>query len=884
MGSERTGCCSLRLLRAINASVTEAHKVSASVSLHHPPFLQTDFAAQVQSQPCVLLFGAVCLGVICDRTLDVPVWSYVFAGLVVCLVWYWSFRKRKFVLSSFALLLAWASLAGVWHHYHWNWYPASDIQTVTQAHPVLVCAQVKLVGEPRRIATKKVDVLNPIPAKAQIRIKAEVKRIRDGQNWKEVTGQIELVIYQSDTALSCGDCVTVLGRMNSSDSTRNPGQFDFRRFQRSQRQLTRIHVYQAEAVVKLDDAASWSVAWLRSGFRRRLDCQIWDQLSEQHAGFASAILLGNREQLSSQRRELFLLTGTVHLLAISGLHLGVLAGVFFVLFRFGLIGRCTALLCTMVFVAFFAWLVEFRPPILRASILILLFCAARLRGRDGFSFNLLALAGLMVLAINPSDLFQIGPQLSFLAVATIIFSRPWTEVKVEQDPLKRLINNTRSLPVRTMKWLGQKSLLACKISALIWVVSMPLVAFHFHLVAPVALVLNPLLMVPVTVALYSGLGVLVFAWWPWAANCCAWICDQSLGGIEWMVILGQKIPCGHFWTSGPQRYSIGLFYLLILFLVVYPPIRLPGRWICTIGLVWVVFAWIGPTVYQDQREWQRDDVEVLIVDTGHGGGVVLRLPHGKTMVYDAGNLTSAEYGVANISSVLWSRQVQHIDALVISHADIDHFNSAVELSQRFSIGVVYISPAMQASDSTGVDYLLRQFHERGIEVRILFDGNQFLTGSKDVKILVLGPPFHGTLGNDNSDSLVLSIEAYGKRMLLPGDLEGPGLARLLSLPAQKFDVVMAPHHGSLNSDPAAFSRWAKPEHVVISANGQRVCEQALAEFRNQGCKVWVTGYDGAIHCRLNEGAVSVQKWIRKQPTSAEYYDDRGFLDSFEEKD
>ena len=134
-----------------------------------------------------------------------------------------------------------------------------------------------------------------------------------------------------------------------------------------------------------------------SNLRQRLNELTWKYVDEDEAAFASAILLGNREQLSAQRRELFLETGTVHLLAISGLHVGILAGSFFLFFRVGLVNRQYCLWATIVFVIFYAWLVEFRPPVSRAAILIVLYCIGRLLGENSFSYNLLAIAGLIVL-------------------------------------------------------------------------------------------------------------------------------------------------------------------------------------------------------------------------------------------------------------------------------------------------------------------------------------------------------------------------------------------------------------------------------------------------------------------------------------------------------
>jgi competence protein ComEC len=833
---------------------------------------------RIQPQPLVLVALSVCAGIVFDRFVDCGVLPYVLLGLTCVACCFFSLRRFRYQISCAFLLLAWSCIAGLWHHSQWNWYPDDDLQSFTEADSVLACLKVKLVSEPRMVAAKVEDVLNPVPSSARTRILTQVHSIRDGQSWRPATGFAELIVHANCPDLRSGEEVTVYGRLIGSDSTRNPGQFDFRVFNRSKRRLARIHVYRTEGVVRESQSKRlWGLAHVKSSLRKQLNRLTWKHVDPERAGLASAILLGNREQLTSDRRDLFLTTGTVHLLAISGLHIGILAGLFFLLYRVGLIRRPTALLCTIVFVILYAWLVEFRPPVLRAAILIVLFCSARLMGRGGLSYNLLAMAGLIVLAINPMDLFQIGPQLSFLAVGSLIFCQPYIYPGPETDPLKRLIKNTRPTPVRVSAWFWQQALITCKVSAMTWLVAFPLVALRFHLVVPAALVLNPLVMIPIAVALYSGLGVLVLGWfWPSAADVSGWVCNESLGWIENLIAGGQEIPAGHFWASGPGELAVLFFYLFVVVFAMCPVFRLPGRWLLVSAICWVALAWVLPVWSQSQRSMTREDLSITFIDTGHGGSALIQLPKGQTLVYDSGCFGSADYGLANISAVLWSEQVKHIDALVISHADVDHFNSAVELSRRFSIGVVYLSPMMRQSESGSVKMFLDELERQRIPVRSLVGGQQLLTLSRPVAINVLGPPPQGTAGNDNSDSLVLSVEAFGKRFLFPGDLEEEGLQRLLNMQPRQFDVAMAPHHGSPNSRPVEFASWSAPRQIVISASSQRLNPLSIQQFEAMGFQTWVTGRDGAIRCKVSTEKFEMSNWIHGTISESGYFTDRGF--------
>ncbi len=805
---------------------------------------------------------------------------YSLVLLAASLVWIWAHWKHRIYASGFALLIAWAAIASSWHHAYWNWYAVQDVATISAPDSTLVCLRARLTSEAKAVAASDESALNPIPTTEQTKYLCEALEVRDGQTWKSLTGNFELVLHNAIDVYSGDQLIEVAGRIVTTDSTRNPGQFDFRVHGRSKRRNVRVHVYHPAAVTLIEregQVGAWyAFAHWRSRIRKQLNELAWKHVPYQQASFASAILLGNRQQLENGRQDVFLTTGTIHLLAISGLHIGILAAVFFFVFRLGFIKRRTALILTIVFVIFFAWLVEFRPPVLRASILIVLFCSARLMGRSGLSYNLLALAALIVLAINPSDLFQIGPQLSFLAVGSIIFCKPWIYPGAEVDPVKKLIASTQSRLGMFLQKLRTNAWITIKVSAFIWLIAFPLIALRFHLIVPAALLLNPLVMLPIAVALYAGLGVLVVGvFWPGGADVCGWICGKSLSSIEWLIHRGQHLPAGHFWTSGPSEWAVVVFYLGLFAIAIYPLTKLNGRVLFAFVLMWTTFFWVLPD-WMNSSQTKDRAAELTFIDTGHGGSVLIELPE-RTLLYDAGCFGSAKYGAMNISGVLWDRKVEHIDGLIISHADVDHFNSAVELMQRFSIGAIYMTRQMAEDDSPAVKMLMEEVGRMKIPIVLVADGARFNFDSSETQVQVIGPPKLGTGGNDNSNSVVLELELFGNKILLPGDLEDAGLKRLLLHYPQRYDLVMAPHHGSANSEPEAFAEWANPNHIVISGSSKRVDWDVVNVFRAKGIRTWVTSRDGAVRCSIANGGIHVSCWVHGDWQDRDYFESRGFF-------
>jgi len=267
--------------------------------------------------------------------------------------------------------------------------------------------------------------------------------------------------------------------------------------------------------------------------------------------------------------------------------------------------------------------------------------------------------------------------------------------------------------------------------------------------------------------------------------------------------------------------------------------------------VWLLGAWIIPAALHSssQHSNQENDFLCTFVDVGHGTSVLIQTPAGQHLLYDAGTFGSPRFGLTNVSGLLWSERIGHVDALFISHADLDHFNVIPELCQRFSIGVVYLTPSMNGSSSPSVQLLLHRLKEEKIEVREVSWKTEFQWG-QHARGSVLSPPPEGIGTTDNSDSIVLLIEAYGRRFLLPGDLEGAGMDSLLSRGPIDCDVVMAPHHGSAHSRPADFLRWSRPEFVLVSAGPKKVPEESLEIQRRDGRTVHRTGMPGAVRYRV----------------------------------
>jgi competence protein ComEC len=205
--------------------------------------------------------------------------------------------------------------------------------------------------------------------------------------------------------------------------------------------------------------------------------------------------------------------------------------------------------------------------------------------------------------------------------------------------------------------------------------------------------------------------------------------------------------------------------------------------------------------------------------------------------------------------------------VVISHADSDHFNGIPDLLERFSVGVIYVSPTMFERPQPAVAELRRAVERAGVPIRVLRAGDRLDAGA--ARIEVLHPPRNGILGSDNANSLVVLVEYAGRRLLLTGDLEPPGLQDVLAEEPLDCDVVLAPHHGSRRSDPAGFALWSTPEYAVISGarNVEDIpdIEAVMDSYRARGARVFHTAIDGCVRFELSAAGVVATPFRRGEP-------------------
>jgi competence protein ComEC len=819
--------------------------------------------AALRYQPLVIVLAAVCAGIVCDRWLPQPAtaWCVVSAAsLAGWIVLALLARRGTWAtprLSTCVLCVAIAALAAARHHIHWNLYGADELSRAADEEPRPVAVDALALTGPRRIPKPVADPLQPMERGERTRLQVRFIAVRDGALWHPASGQAILMVEGELEGVHSGDRLRIFGQLTASQPPKNPGDLDFALYARAERRLSFVRAESPECVQPVQPGSVLTVRRLFEEARSRCDSRLHD-LVDERSRLAAALMLGAREQLDPDQTDAFVRTGTIHVLAISGMHIAILASSLFFALRWGLLRRRLALVAVMAATVLYTILTDAEPSAVRAMILVVLICGALAVGRPAAVFNWWAAGGLVVLAINPADLFRAGPQLSFLAVAVMSWFAPRWAAWQRLDPLERLIAQTRPWPQRVARGCGLWTGRALLVSAAIWLVTGPLVMARFHLLSPVAMLLGPVLIFPSAVALMSGFGVLVFGWIEPLGRLFGWLCGQSLDCTQRIVGCASQTPGSYFWLPAPAEWRLAAFYLGLIAWSLWPaahsqrPLRLAAAGVLgAIGFLpgW----WFQPPPQQ---------LECTFLSVGHGCCVVVRFPDGQTLMYDAGRLGTPKVGARSIAGYLWSQGVRRIDALVISHADVDHYNALPDLAEQFAIGRVYVSPQMFRDDVEPLRLLRAAIDTSGAELCTIAAGDD-LRPHPDCLLRVLHPPMQGVAGSDNANSIVLVVEHAGRRIILPGDLESAGMQSVLKEPRSDCDIALAPHHGSTRSNPPGFSAWCTPEFVVISGGHEERLDSVRNAYEAGGARVLHTAR-GAVKFSVGSQQVDVVQWRRGQ--------------------
>lgn len=806
---------------------------------------------QLGYAPLLPFAVAATIALVADRHLAVPPVAWTVLGVGGLVVALWHHRRGDVRTSTIALWVGLGGFAGLHHHDRRHGFAADDIGHQATPERKLVRVRGHFADEPVRRKAGLPDPLIARPRLAFTSVTFEVTEIQVSGEAVPASGLVRLSVEGELPDLRIGDRVEVTGWLAQPSPPLNPGEIDHRDRLRDQRILAEIRAGSPEAVVRLGPRP-WSpgvaLSEARHWGRRGIDAR----MSTSDGSIAAALLLGETTAMGGDDWERYVRTGVVHVLAISGQHLVILGWFLWIALRCCGVPRRTAAVTVASVLLSYAFMTGGRPSAMRAAIMYGAYAGAVLLRTRALPANTFALAWLGVLAYNPTDLFTAGFQISFLCVAVLVWGVPRWLPKREPTPLEELIDESRSILERGLRWVSLFVLKAYLVTLILGLATAPLIAYWQNLVSPAGVVIGPPMILLTTIALIAGFLLLML----WPIGIVAW---PLAAAVEWsvrtcdnLVRATDRFPAACWYVGAVPVWWVVGFYAIGITMLAHG--QWPRRYLAVLGLwtiVGVVAVSIRPTA---------DEMRMTFVAVDHGGCVVIETPDGRVLLYDAGTTAGPDAVKRQVAPFLWSRGIRRIDEVFISHADLDHFNGLPALLDRFAVGQVTLTPSFAEKPTGGVRSALASMEARGVAIRIAQAGDRFDAG--DVTLEVRHPPATGPPGIENVRSLVLLVRHRGHRILLTGDLEGVGIDGVVAEPIGPVDVLMAPHHGS-PTRADVLADWARPR-LAVSSQGRADAGKASAVYAQRGVPYWSTWPDGAITLRSHATGLTAETFATRR--------------------
>ncbi len=648
-------------------------------------------------------------------------------------------------------------------------------------------------------------------------------------------GRIRLRDYRTDAKVRAGDRWRFRVRLKRPHGFQNPGGFDYEAW--LLRHRIRAVGYVRDDVVNQFLGRSWLSL---HGFRQTLRDQIRVATSElPRSGLFTALTVGDRGGISEHDRETFWRTGTSHLIAISGLHVGLVAGLVYWLggWLWRVCGNAVLYLPAPKFGAGagllaavgYAALAGFSIPTQRAVIMLMIVLGGIIASRNGNIWRLFSLAVLAVLLWDPLAAMDPSFWLSFGALFVILY----------------LVGGRKSMRSRWRRWMDTQIAVSVGIA--------PLVISIFQGVSVVSPIAN-LITIPVftffvvPATLISSCLLILGAGTTGAFGFAA---IEYLLDWFWPILSGlAQIEFAIFWRPTASMFSLACGAIGIAWLL--SPRGMPAKWL---GCVWVL-----PVLLISPPAPKPGEIKMTVLDVGQGLSVVVQTAT-KTLVYDTGARFSDRFdiGKAVLVPFLRDQGIDTVNTLVISHGDNDHIGGLHSLLRQRS-----------------VERRLSSVPDRVPHAQGCMPGRGWT--QDEVQFKVLSPFVDRPLAHNDSSCVIQVISRYGS-VLLTGDIEAARESILLESHGSSLrsDILLVPHQGSKTSSTDAFLAAVRPQVAVVSAGYRNSYGHpdaaVMNRYRRTGVPVYNTADTGAITIEVGAQGSSInlyrsdhaRYWFTKNP-------------------
>ncbi|MDO9574965.1 MAG: DNA internalization-related competence protein ComEC/Rec2 [bacterium] len=630
-----------------------------------------------------------------------------------------------------------------------------------------------------------------------------------------------------------GERLILYGRLDPPPPARNPGGFDYREW------LARQNIYNTmspDSVIKVGENFGNRFILLAAGIRSYIETTIDRNIGGDKGAFLKGITIGERGMISEEVQEVFRNTGVVHILAVSGLHVGILAAMLFLVIRLFRLPNLVNIIITSACLIVYAFMIDLRPSVVRATIMSIFLMITLLTERDTDILNTLCVTAFAILIWNPQFLFDVSFQLSFGATAGIIYLYPKVHSLIKMR--NRNIDNAIIKPF-TISLSAQAGT--------------TLLAAHYFYRLPVISLIANIFVVPLT-GLCIGTGLLLSLVNLLKIDVLSRVFASAVYGVTALTLgtvnLFGKVPYGHFWIGSPSPLFLIFYFILLvsgvnaLYYMIKRRVFNPSHKIFVYTVIVSLILLVSSRLYRVNNR----EVRVTFMEVGMGNSTLVEIED-DVILMDGGSY----------------------------YRDIPVSADLLRRNGTRDVSLVFLTSPL-SYDIGGLTYILENFNVKGVALPFIpyhtYAYKRFLHTIKEKKIPYrfvakgdrIGPftvknPMDEIPLDIKDASLVLTLNVGQGLSLAKQDYKilflGEVKSNIMEM-AEEADIMKAPYFGDYR-DPS-FIEIVKPKVTVVSVGKNRWAmpsQEMMEEYKKYG-RVIRTDEDGACLVRISKDAVTIQ--------------------------
>ena len=784
----------------------------------------------------------------------------------------WSFTN-KWPIASFFLIISFILVLGVFDIQKQNYFIEDEWNIIQYIDKGKVTVEGIVIESPLAFIDKNVLIIRCL-------------RVIKDKSYIPVSGNIRLAI-PLDLNFQYGDFIRFHSTLKRIHNFNNPGGFDYEHYLNLQGIYAAGFIADSSKIVLLRQNSASPIRLKLESFRFYLKQLIYKNAVSPQREIIEAMTIGNQKAIPTDVRDNFSKTGTSHILSINGLHIGIIAAsAFFFVFlilkssqymmlRFNIIKLAAAAAFFMVLIS--AFIAGMEIPVLRSTLMALIFLIALISGKQKDLYNTLALAALIILVILPEALFDSSFQLSFMAVLALIYIVPrFSDLTFPQLEL---------LPL----W-GQSIIRYIYLSALVCgavtIGTLPLIMYYSNRVSSITIIAN-LILVPLLGTLVLTISMFFILAAFFSPAIAGYLIKLASFFVQISVNIINKLAApswSSFNCTTPNIVEITFFYLFIFLVIQFIEARekrktqkgfSPRRFlIFKYLLITTVVFFAADLTYLTARNKLSPDLKITVIDVGQGNSTLVRFPGGKNMLIDGGGFSDSSFdtGKSVLAPFLYHERISNVDTVVLSHPHPDHLLGLIYIMNNFDVRQVWRSnlpidledyPQWEKAiklNNINVSLVSNKSPERifyGVKVNVLWPSNYSVQDMNNL-----------SYDEVNDSSLVLKI-TFGKiSFLIPGDISTDVEKQLIKSKTDLHsDVLVVPHHGSAHSSSAEFIKAVACRYAIVSAGKANVFHHPhpsiLQRYNDAGVNIFRTDRDGAVTITTNGNNLRINTFTTK---------------------